>query len=646
MEFRFRFIHLVALIFSDIINAEPVVTNATTGVTYVGGFFDGNEHFGNIKYAQDTSGARRFAPPEPFTPAPGSVVEATSRGPACPQAHWKMPPFFDIEPEISEDCLSLRIARPGNLDITSESKLPVVVWLHGGGIVKGSAYDSHFDPTNLLKLSAANHKPVIYVALNYRLGIFGFSRSQSLKDKKSLNVGIRDQRLGLEWIRDNIEAFGGDPNQITAYGLSAGGTFLSLHPMLYEGKQGVPFQQAWIMSGPPGAALNMSSDATSHHTAAVAKIAGCEQSDDAEMIDCLRNVPLERLGDNSTAYAIEVHPPAGLLTFVPSIDNDMFTDRQSNLLRDGKFVKGVIITSGTLISAITDQLHLGLRMILGWTEDEGTMNAGLASAIETEEDMITPIRQFAHALSPEQYSKLFSLYRPEDFEEERVNYQGRKNDDNPEVSTNFFRVSRILRDLLVTCSSIEYGLEMTKQSRKLNPDFTGVRFYDLNQSMLSTMFKEVGLAHVQVPQGSDINYIFNGVFPEVEGKISTEDRELAEKVTLSLINFAWTGNPVTRGSSVKHFSEWPSAYGASGDPTASDLQIQVIGGPYGTGPVSLSRNSRLGGEALGEQQVLGEGFEYGEMKSPSVEKRQRLLEDQKLFERCDYIKSLSETLGV
>jgi len=285
-------------------------------------------------------------------------------------------------------------------------------------------------------------------------------------------------------------------------------------------------------------------------------------------------------------------------------------------------------------------------MILGWTEDEGTMNAGLASAIETEEDMITPIRQFAHALSPEQYSKLFSLYRPEDFEEERVNYQGRKNDDNPEVSTNFFRVSRILRDLLVTCSSIEYGLEMTKQSRELNPDFTGVRFYDLNQSMLSTMFKEVGLAHVQVPQGSDINYIFNGVFPEVEGKISTEDRELAEKVTLSLINFAWTGNPVTRGSSAKHFSEWPSAFGASGDPTALDLQIQVIGGPYGTGPVSLSRKSGLGGEALGEQQVLGEGFEYGEMKSPSVEKRQRLLEDQKLFERCEYIKSLSETLGV
>ena len=315
---------------------------AKTGVIYTGGFLSGIEHFGNIKYAQDTSGARRFAPPEPFIPAPDSVVNAAARGPACPQAHYAMPPFFDIEPEISEDCLSLRIARPANMDITSESKLPVVVWIHGGGVVKGSAYDQHFDPTNLLKLSAAKHKPVIYAAINYRLGIFGFARSPSLKDGKALNVGIRDQRLALEWIRDNIEAFGGDPNQITVYGLSSGGTFVSLHSMLYDGKQGVPFQQAWVMSGPPSSALNMSSDMTTHHTFAVAEKSGCGLLDDVEMIECLRKVPLSNLTDTATAYSIENNPPAGLYTFIPSVDDDLFTDRQSNLLRDGKFVKGKI----------------------------------------------------------------------------------------------------------------------------------------------------------------------------------------------------------------------------------------------------------------------------------------------------------------
>lgn len=251
-----------------------------------------------------------------------------------------MPPFFSAEPEISEDCLNLRIARPANLAITTESKLPVVVWLHGGGMVKGSAYDSHFDPTNLLKLSAARHKPVIYAALNYRLSIFGFARSETLKEGKSLNVGIRDQRLAFEWIRDNIAAFGGDPERVTVYGLSAGGTFISLHTMLYGGEQGVSFQQAWMMSGPPGAAINMSSDATAHHTVAVAERSGCGGLEDPEMVDCLRKVPLQNLTAIAMEYSIDNHPPAGLFTFIPSVDDDLFKDRPSNLVRDGKFVKG------------------------------------------------------------------------------------------------------------------------------------------------------------------------------------------------------------------------------------------------------------------------------------------------------------------
>ena len=331
---------VVLLTYSPIIHAESVVTIAKTDVTYLGGVLDGVQHFANIKYAQDTSGARRFAPPEPFTPPPGSVIDASSRGPACPQPHYAMPPFFSIEPDISEDCLSLRIARPANLAITAESKLPVVVWLHGGGVVKGSAYDQHFDPTNLLRLSAVNHKPLIYAAVNYRLSIFGFARSESLKEAKSLNVGIRDQRLALEWIRDNIEAFGGDPERVTVYGLSSGGTFVSLQTMLYGGEKGVPFQQAWIMSGPPGTSLNMSSDATAHHTVAVAEKSGCGGLDDGEMIDCLRRVPVRNMSEIAMAYSIENHPPAGLFTFIPSVDDDLFTDRPSNLARDGKFVKG------------------------------------------------------------------------------------------------------------------------------------------------------------------------------------------------------------------------------------------------------------------------------------------------------------------
>lgn len=198
---------LIILYFGSNANTEPLVTVGE--VTYRGVATDFVEHFHHIKYAHDTSGDRRFAPPEPFIPS-DEIIDATLPGPACPQLQNPMPPYFSAVDEISEDCLHLRISRPAGLNITAESKLPVVVWLYGGGVVRGSSTDPHFEPENVLKLSASIDKPIIYAAMNYRLNIFGFARSSTLKDQKSLNNGLRDQRLGFQWIKDNIKAFGGD----------------------------------------------------------------------------------------------------------------------------------------------------------------------------------------------------------------------------------------------------------------------------------------------------------------------------------------------------------------------------------------------------------------------------------------------------
>jgi carboxylesterase type B len=93
------------------------------------------------------------------------------------------------------------------------------------------------------------------------------------------------------------------------------------------------------MSGPPGTALNMSSGATALHTLAVAEKTGCSQSGE-EQLRCLRAVPIEDLLDAALAYSIANHPPAGLFTFVPSVDGDFFPDRQSVLYKSGRFVKG------------------------------------------------------------------------------------------------------------------------------------------------------------------------------------------------------------------------------------------------------------------------------------------------------------------
>lgn len=318
--------------------AEPLIRNKKTQVTYRGTTLDLVEYFQNVKFAHDTSGERRFSPPEPYFPPTGSEVDATFPGAACPQVSQAMPPFFAETPNMSEDCLNLRIARPSLT--RSDAKLPVVVWLHGGGVVKGSAYDPHTDPQKLIEHSIAISKPIIFVALNYRLSIFGFARLPILKEKRSLNNGVRDQRLGFEWVKDNIEAFGGDPDKITAFGLSAGGTFISLHLTSFGGAKGVPFSQAWVMSGPPGTALNMSSDAAELHTLAVTKKLECSNEDEEIMLQCLKEVPMEKLLGTALDYSVANHPPAGLFTFIPSVDDDMFPDRQSVLYRAGNFVKG------------------------------------------------------------------------------------------------------------------------------------------------------------------------------------------------------------------------------------------------------------------------------------------------------------------
>lgn len=147
------------LVLSTTVVAEPVVKLDTSKITYRGAALGSVEDFHNIKFAHDTSGSRRFAPPEPYTPPDGSQIDSTSHGPACPQFQAAVPPFFDATPDISEDCLHLRITRPAGT--TARDRLPVVVHLVGGGVVRGSTYDSHFDPANLITHSSSLDKPII-----------------------------------------------------------------------------------------------------------------------------------------------------------------------------------------------------------------------------------------------------------------------------------------------------------------------------------------------------------------------------------------------------------------------------------------------------------------------------------------------------
>jgi para-nitrobenzyl esterase len=201
----------------------------TANGTIRGAHDNGVWAFKGVPYGDDTAGKGRFLPARP--PASWSGIrECLTYGPSCPQMTIEqmtgvpIPPevqsmmgVLTSEPSMSEDCLVLNVWTP---TLDADDKLPVLVWLHGGGLSTGSASWPLYDFTNL-----ARRDRVIMIGINHRLGILGFLDLSHLGDEfaDSGNVGMLDVVAALDWVRHNIRGFGGDPNNVTVFGESGGG---------------------------------------------------------------------------------------------------------------------------------------------------------------------------------------------------------------------------------------------------------------------------------------------------------------------------------------------------------------------------------------------------------------------------------------
>jgi hypothetical protein len=150
--------------------AVPVAFDPDRRVAYQGLRRNGIEVFLNIPYGQDTGGANRFRPPLPREPEPNSTVAALAYGPACPQQRGPafLPGVESNVTDISEDCLNLNVARPQGA--RAGSRLPVLVWIYGGGFFSGQNRDASQQPDGLILQAVDNGSPVVHVAINYRLG--------------------------------------------------------------------------------------------------------------------------------------------------------------------------------------------------------------------------------------------------------------------------------------------------------------------------------------------------------------------------------------------------------------------------------------------------------------------------------------------
>ena len=179
--------------------------------------------FKGLPYAQPPVGNLRFRRPQAHQPWPG-VRPCQEFGSSCMQADLSAEGFYAKEfydvplPPLSEDCLYLNIWTPESA--TADSRLPVLFWIHGGAFLHGSGSEKEFDGEGFAK------KGVILVTINYRVNAFGFFAHPDLEPETeegvSGNYGILDQIFALQWVRENIGAFGGDPEKITIFGQSAG----------------------------------------------------------------------------------------------------------------------------------------------------------------------------------------------------------------------------------------------------------------------------------------------------------------------------------------------------------------------------------------------------------------------------------------
>lgn len=172
--------------------------------------------FLGIPYAAPPVGKLRWQPPMPAEKWTGTR-DASSFGHRCMQSHL-YPDMVFRDPGPSEDCLNLNVWTP--TDIKPGTKLPVMVWIFGGGFVTGGTSEPRQDGAHL------SNKGVIVVSFNYRLGIFGFFSHPGLTaespEHASGNYGLLDAIAALKWVRENISAFGGDPKNVTIFGESAG----------------------------------------------------------------------------------------------------------------------------------------------------------------------------------------------------------------------------------------------------------------------------------------------------------------------------------------------------------------------------------------------------------------------------------------
>src|ERR1700733_5179823 len=289
------------------------------------------EAFLGIPYAAPPVGDRRWRAPQPAERW-NAVREAKAFGAYCSAAKSTNGPRSE-----AEDCLFINVWRPS--DVSADAKLPVYVFIHGGGFINGSSNQA--DMTEIVEKAG-----LVGVSFNYRLGALGFfSHPDVVKD--SGDFGLMDQQAALRWVHENIAAFGGDPTRVTIGGESAGGYSVCAH-LAAPGSAGL-FAQAMMQSG---SCVSIPLAQAQKNATEIANAVGCTGPDAAE---CLRSVPVGKLIDVP-------YPPYGVVA-LPTDGTSLLPAAPRKTVADGSFSRVAIV-----IGSNRDEGRTFQQDSIGWQE--------------------------------------------------------------------------------------------------------------------------------------------------------------------------------------------------------------------------------------------------------------------------------------
>nr|XP_032516840.1 juvenile hormone esterase-like [Danaus plexippus plexippus] len=293
--------------------------------------------FKGIPYAEPPVGKLRFKAPLPKKPWT-KIRAAKEHAPECFQHNT-----INLG---SEDCLYLNVYTP---NLTPKNLLPVMVYIHEGGFVIGSGNERTHGPYLLVR------KNVVLVTFNYRLGVLGFLYLNT--EEIPGNAGMKDQVAALRWVKTNIKQFGGDPDNITIFGESAGGASVSFH-LVSPMSKGL-FKRAIIQSGSLTSWWSntwMARDRAKE----LAKQLGCTSNDDKEIYEFLINEPVENLFNHKVSVTYAHYAKESLIVYFGVVSENKFNTNERFFY-------------GHPYEVLRKGIHEGVQVMNGFTADEGVL---------------------------------------------------------------------------------------------------------------------------------------------------------------------------------------------------------------------------------------------------------------------------------